>query len=51
MIAELDRTFLERGMETLAGGDYIEAVQHFQRYRRLEQAPLAQWEVSWRSPM
>jgi tetratricopeptide (TPR) repeat protein len=40
----LDRTFLDRGMETLAGGDYIEAVQHFQRYRRLEQAELAQWE-------
>lgn len=39
-----DRTFLERGMETLAGGDYIEAVQYFQRYQRLEQSPLAQWE-------
>lgn len=40
-----DRTFLERGMETLAAGDYIEAVQYFQRYRRLEQNPLAQWEA------
>ncbi len=39
-----DRTFLERGMETLAGGDYIEAVQYFQRYQRLEQSSLAQWE-------
>lgn len=39
-----DRTFLERGMQTLAGGDYIEAVQYFQRYRRLETSPLAQWE-------
>ncbi|MDP5052260.1 MAG: hypothetical protein NWP69_00605 [Congregibacter sp.] len=39
-----DRTFLERGMETLADGDYIEAVQYFQRYQRLEQMPLAQWE-------
>ncbi len=42
---ENDRTFLERGMETLAGGDYIEAVQYFQRYQRLEQTPLAQWEA------
>ena len=39
-----DRTFLERGMQTLAGGDYIEAVQYFQRYQRLETSPLAQWE-------
>ncbi len=42
---ENDRTFLERGMETLAGGEYIEAVQYFQRYQRLEQTPLAQWEA------
>jgi tetratricopeptide (TPR) repeat protein len=41
---ENDRTFLERGMETLAGGDYIESVQYFQRYKRLEASPLAQWE-------
>lgn len=41
---ENDRTFLERGMRTLADADYIEAVQYFQRYKRLEQAPLAQWE-------
>jgi hypothetical protein len=40
-----DRTFLERGMETLAEGDYVEAVQYFQRYRRLETTPLAQWEA------
>ena len=39
-----DRTFLERGMETLAGGDYIDAVQYFQRYQRLEQTDVAQWE-------
>jgi hypothetical protein len=30
-----DRTFLERGVETLAEGEYVEAVQYFQRYRRL----------------
>ncbi|WP_439102959.1 hypothetical protein [Congregibacter sp.] len=43
-LEENDRTFLERGMETLADGEYIEAVQYFQRYQRLEQLPLAQWE-------
>lgn len=42
--ADTDRTFLDRGMETLAGKDYIESVQYFQRYQRLEQSPLAQWE-------
>lgn len=41
---ENDRTFLERGVETLAGGDYVEAVQYFQRYQRLEKTPVAQWE-------
>ena len=40
-----DRTFLERGMEALALTDYIEAVQHFQRYQRLEKDALAQWEA------
>ncbi len=40
-----DRTFLERGMEALAEADYIEAVQYFQRYQRMESAPLAQWEA------
>jgi len=40
-----DRTFLERGVAMLAEGEYIEAVQHFQRYRRLEKQPLAQWEA------
>jgi len=42
---EQDRTFLERGIVRLASGDYIEAVQQFKRYRRLESAPLAQWEA------
>ncbi|MFT7287212.1 MAG: hypothetical protein ACI87W_001325 [Halieaceae bacterium] len=40
-----DRTFLERGVETLTNGDYIEAVQYFQRYRRLESSATAQWEA------
>jgi len=42
---ESDRTFLERGVETLAAGDYVEAIQYFQRYRRLEAEPVAQWEA------
>lgn len=40
-----DRTFLERGIVRLTAGDYIEAVQAFKRYRRLEQTRLAQWEA------
>jgi tetratricopeptide (TPR) repeat protein len=40
-----DATFLERGVVVLARGDYIEAVQYFQRYQRLEKTPLAQWEA------
>jgi tetratricopeptide (TPR) repeat protein len=42
--ADQDHTFLERGMQTLAAGDYIEAVQYFQRYQRLEQTAIAKWE-------
>lgn len=44
-LTEEDRTFLERGMQTLAAGDYVEAIQYFQRYRRLENTPVAQWEA------
>lgn len=40
-----DQTFLERGYSALARGDYIAAVQHFQRYQRLEESPEAQWEA------
>lgn len=42
---ENDRTFLERGIAVLAGGDFVEAVQYFQRYQRTEQSVLAQWEA------
>jgi hypothetical protein len=41
---ENDYTFLEKGFESLARSDYIEAVQHFQRYQRLEKSERAQWE-------
>ncbi|WP_220463758.1 hypothetical protein [Sediminihaliea albiluteola] len=39
-----DYTFLERGYMALAQNDYIEAVQHFQRYQRLESSPESDWE-------
>jgi hypothetical protein len=39
-----DRTFFDRGYSAMVNGDHIEAVQHFQRYSRLEKSPMAQWE-------
>jgi hypothetical protein len=39
-----DYNFLEKGFDALAEGDYIEAVQSFQRYQRLEKSPEAQLE-------
>lgn len=41
----VDYTFLDRGMQALARGEYIEAVQQFQRYRRLEKGDTAGWEA------
>ena len=43
--SDADHTFLERGFRSLAAGDSIEAVQYFQRYRRLEKNPTAAWEA------
>ena len=40
-----DYTFLERGFRALAAGESIEAVQYFQRYRRLEKNATAAWEA------
>ncbi|MBT4520852.1 MAG: hypothetical protein HOC23_12675 [Halieaceae bacterium] len=40
-----DYTFLERGFSALVVGEHIEAVQHFQRYQRLESSPEAAWEA------
>jgi hypothetical protein len=42
----LDYTPLERGFTALSMGEYIEAVQHFQRYLRLEKTPEAELEAS-----
>ena len=41
---QADYTFLEKGFDALVEGDYIEAVQSFQRYQRLEESPEAQLE-------
>ncbi len=40
-----DYTFLERGFTALAEGDHIEAVQSFQRYKRVEVSTEAQLEA------
>jgi hypothetical protein len=40
----VDYTFLERGMQALARAEYIEAVQQFQRYQRLEKGDTSRWE-------
>jgi tetratricopeptide (TPR) repeat protein len=40
-----DYTPLERGFTSLAAGEYIEAVQHFQRYQRLDDTVSANIEA------
>ena len=40
-----DYTFLEKGYRELLDGEYVEAVQHFQRYQRLESSPRADLEA------
>ncbi len=44
--ANRDPSFLDRGYQALLEGEYIDAVQYFQRYRRLESSPRAQWEAA-----
>jgi hypothetical protein len=41
----VDYTFLEKGFSALVAGEHIEAVQHFQRYQRLEASDRADWEA------
>lgn len=41
-----DYTFLEKGFAAVAADDYLEAVQYFQRYQRLESSPVADWEAA-----
>ena len=40
-----DYTFLEKGFNTLAAGEYLESLQYFQRYQRIEQSPTADAEA------
>lgn len=40
-----DYTFLEKGFAALAAGDHETALEHFQRYRRLESSDEAKWEA------
>ena len=40
-----DYTFLEKGFDAMVAGEYIEAVQYFQRYNRLEDTPESDWET------
>ncbi len=40
-----DYTFLERGFSALVAGEYMEAVQYFERYKRLENSPASDWEA------
>ena len=42
---DTDYTFLEKGFSALVAGEHIEAVQYFQRYKRLESSPKADWEA------
>lgn len=41
-----DYTFLEKGFVAVTAGEYVEAVQYFQRYQRLESSPDADWEAA-----
>lgn len=41
-----DYTFLDKGLDALLDGEYIDAVQYFQRYQRLESSPRADWEAA-----
>jgi hypothetical protein len=41
-----DYTFLEKGYAALTQEDYEGAVQYFNRYKRLEDSPEAEWEVA-----
>ncbi|MEE4146293.1 MAG: hypothetical protein V2I26_15925, partial [Halieaceae bacterium] len=40
-----DYTFLEKGYRSLLDGEYRDAMEHFQRYQRLESSPRADLEA------
>ena len=43
--AAIDYTFLDKGYRALLNGEYEDAMQHFQRYQRLESSPRADLEA------
>ncbi len=43
--ATQDYTFLEKGFSALSRGEYDDALEYFQRYRRLERSDAAKWEA------
>lgn len=43
--AAADYTFLEKGYRSLLDGEYRDAMEHFQRYQRLESSPRADLEA------
>ena len=40
-----DYTFLEKGFKTLEAGEYLESLQYFQRYQRIEKSAAADTEA------
>ncbi len=40
-----DYTFLEKGFQSLLDGEYLESLQYFQRYQRIEQSAIADVEA------
>jgi hypothetical protein len=40
-----DHTFLEKGFDALHRGEYLDSLQYFQRYQRIEKTPLADTEA------
>ena len=40
-----DYTFLDKGFSALSRGEYGDAMEYFQRYRRLESSAAARWEA------
>ena len=40
-----DYTFLEKAFSALHQGEYLESLQYFQRYQRIEKSPVAEMEV------
>lgn len=42
---ERDYTFLEKGFNALEAGEYLESLQYFQRYQRIENSPTADVEA------